>query len=54
MKQGTKINYDRLNVPKKQYEQPRIQVIELERQVPLLAGSNISNPNPGSIKRHDI
>lgn len=47
MQQDTKINYDRLNVPKKQYEQPRIQVIELERQVPLLAGSQ--KPTPGGL-----
>ena len=47
MKQNTEINHKGLNVPKKQYEQPRIQVIELERQVPLLSGSQ--KPTPGGL-----
>ena len=46
MKQIQKTMIEELNVPKKQYEQPSIEVVELNVQAPLLQHSKEGLPDP--------
>ncbi len=53
MKQIQYSIHEEPNVPKRQYEQPSIEVVVLDKQVPLLAASNLSSPNAGSVDEED-
>ena len=53
MKQIQKSSNEEPNVLKRLYKQPRIEVIVLDKQVPLLATSTLSSPNPGSVDEED-
>jgi hypothetical protein len=43
------------NVPRRQYEQPRIEVVELDKQSPLLSSSpgSLGSPNAGDVDEED-
>lgn len=45
--------HEELNVPRRQYEQPRIEVVELDKQSPLLSASALGNPNAGEVEEDD-
>ena len=51
MKQIQYSIHEELNVPKRQYEQPRIEVVELAKQTPLLSAS--FKANAGSVEEED-
>ena len=52
MKQIQESTHQELYVPKRQYEKPNMEVIELERQIPLLSGSKF--PTAGSLEKQDL
>ena len=54
MKQTQKSTLAERNDSKRQYEQPSIEVFELERQTPLLAASNLGSPNAGEVEEIDL
>ena len=55
MKQTQKSTFAELNGSKRQYEQPSIEVVELNIQTPLLAKSpDASNPDPGNVDIEDM
>ncbi len=54
MKQTQQSIHEELIVPKKQYEQPSIEVVELNIQAPLLQLSTLSSPNAGDVEEIDL
>lgn len=54
MKQTQKSTLAERNDSKRQYEQPSIKVVELERQTLLIVGSNLGSPNAGEVEEIDL
>ena len=54
MKQTQKSTLAERNDSKRQYEQPKIEVFELERQVHLLAQSRLGDKSGGGVDVEDL
>jgi hypothetical protein len=54
MKQTQKTILEELNGSKRQYEQPSIEVVELDIQTPILQLSNLGDKSGGSVDVEDL